>query len=314
MSIPAARPLRALLLLAAVAAAAAAAPGPSAACARPLTIAAFKEFTAFILEGAEAAGVPMGEVTWVKNADEAHQYLESGERDVVFMSYDDTLSITLGDGFNGTAIVYPVHGGMLSLCGSVDPAANKTTVGIDTTTGYARALRYYLSTSLSPEQYEALNWVKAGATNIRFQALLDGSLDATLLNPPFTILAEAQGLTCTPMADVLGPYQGVVAHVTRDFLADPANVACLQTLADASTAVVAGLRNDPTAGVAALTTFYNTTTETATAIYEALWQPNGLATGLCFNTSQLAGTEAIYAWDTKQEVPADRTWVQDIFC
>ena len=60
--------------------------------------------------------------------------------------------------------------------------------------------------------------------------------------------------------------------------------------------------------------FYSTTSDTAAAIYDALWQPNGLASGLCFNTSQLAGTEAIYAWDTQQGVPADRTWVQDIFC
>ncbi len=36
--------------------------------------------------------------------------------------------------------------------------------------GYARALRYHLSTSLSPEEYEALDWVKAGATELRFQA------------------------------------------------------------------------------------------------------------------------------------------------
>ena len=35
------------------------------------------------------------------------------ERDVVLMSYDDTLSITLGDGFNATAIAWPVHGGVL---------------------------------------------------------------------------------------------------------------------------------------------------------------------------------------------------------
>ncbi|PRW58344.1 NMT1 THI5 like [Chlorella sorokiniana] len=311
---PAVRPLLLLAAAAAIAAAAAAAPAGSGACTRPLKIGAFKDFTAYILDGARAAGVPMEDITWVKNADEAHQYLVSGERDVVFMSYDDTLSVTLGDGFNGTAITYPVHGGMLALCATVDPSANKTVVGIDTNTGYARALRYHLSTSLSPEEYESLNWVKAGATELRYQALLNGSLDATLLNPPFRTLAAAQGLTCTPMVDILGPFQGTVAHVTRDFLADPANVACLQTLADASAAVVAGLRNDPTASVAALTAYYSTTTETATAIYETLWQPDGLATGLCFNNSQLAGTEAIYAWDTKQEVPADRTWVQDIFC
>ncbi len=39
-------------------------------------------------------------------------------RDVVFMSYDDTLSVALEDGFNGTAIVWPVHGGA---CGEGEP-------------------------------------------------------------------------------------------------------------------------------------------------------------------------------------------------
>ncbi len=36
--------------------------------------------------------------------------------------------------------------------------------------GYARVLRYYLSSTLSAEEYEALQWVKAGATNLRYQA------------------------------------------------------------------------------------------------------------------------------------------------
>lgn len=60
--------------------------------------------------------------------------------------------------------------------------------------------------------------------------------------------------------------------------------------------------------------YYNTTEATAAAIYDELWRPDGLATSLCFNTSKLEGTEAIYAWDTQQEVPADRTWVLDLFC
>lgn len=41
--------------------------------------------------------------------------------------------------------------------------------------------------------------------------------------------------------------------MTQDFLADAANVACLQALADASAAVVAGMRSNPAAAVAALT-------------------------------------------------------------
>lgn len=41
--------------------------------------------------------------------------------------------------------------------------------------------------------------------------------------------------------------------MTQDFLADAANVACLQALADASAAVVAGMRSNSAAAVAALT-------------------------------------------------------------
>lgn len=60
--------------------------------------------------------------------------------------------------------------------------------------------------------------------------------------------------------------------------------------------------------------YYNTTSAIAADMYEVLGQPDGLARSLCFNSSQLAGTEDIYEWDTKQEVPAQRTWVRDIFC
>lgn len=37
---------------------------------------------------------------------------------------------------------------------------------------------------------------------------MNGSLDATLLNPPFSVLAQAAGVPCTPLHDILGPYQG----------------------------------------------------------------------------------------------------------
>jgi len=60
--------------------------------------------------------------------------------------------------------------------------------------------------------------------------------------------------------------------------------------------------------------FYNTTETVASLVYEALWQPNGLATSLCFNDTQLAGTENVYSWDTGTEVPAERSWVREADC
>ena len=73
-----------------------------------------------------------------------------------------------------------------SLCGAFDVTGAATRVGIDTDTGYARALRLLLQDRLGPERYAQLDWIKAGATNLRYQQLLDGQLDATLLNPPFS--------------------------------------------------------------------------------------------------------------------------------
>lgn len=78
------------------------------------------------------------------------------------MSYDDTLSVALELGFNDTAAVFPIHGGILSLCGEIS-GDGAPRVGIDTLTGYARALRFYLNSTLTAEEYASIDWVFAGA-------------------------------------------------------------------------------------------------------------------------------------------------------
>lgn len=107
------------------------------------------------------------DVSYVTNAEEAHSDLKTGKADVVFMSYDDTLSIFFQETFSDILAVWPEHGGILSLCGAVDTAQNRTRVGIDTDSGYARALRLYLKQTMSVADYERITWVYAGATNIR---------------------------------------------------------------------------------------------------------------------------------------------------
>lgn len=68
-------------------------------------------------------------------------------------------------------------------------------------------LRQYLKRTLSPEDYAAIQWVYAGATNLRYEQLAAGTINATLLNPPFTSFLDAS-IPCQSMEQITGPYQG----------------------------------------------------------------------------------------------------------
>ena len=186
----------------------------------PLRISAFRDITAFILDTASRTGLIDVAVNYVKNADEAHADLKTRLADIVFMSYDDTLSLALQERYSDIAAVMPVHGGILDLCGDLDPVRGEAVVGIDTDSGYARALRHYLHGRYpAPEDYARLQWVRAGATNLRYDKLVAGQLDATLLNPPYSLKpgiarqADFRGS--------IGAYQGVVANVNQSRPATP---------------------------------------------------------------------------------------------
>ena len=62
-----------------------------------------------------------------------------------------------------------------------------------------------------------MSLVRGGATELRFQGLLAGLYDATLLRTPFDILAGERGFRVLATADTLGPYLGTSGMVRRSW-------------------------------------------------------------------------------------------------
>ena len=274
-----------------------------------LKISAFKDITAYILESAQQQGSIITAIKYVKNADEAHSDLTSGAADIVFMSYDDTLSMALQDKNSDVVAIMPIHGAILDLCGSLH-TKGETKIGIDTDTGYARALRYYLKHNYPPEQYAHIEWIKAGATNLRVQKLLSGSIDATLLNPPYSYATGVSRIT--RMYDAIGSYQGVVGNVRRSWLSIPGNRVRLILFMAAYYQRVQEMQNNEDATVAAISKYYSVSRDVAAQSYDRLWQQDGLAVQSDFDSDKLVGTERIFAADTGLAIPATRTWLMSL--
>lgn len=168
---------------------------------------------------------------FVANADEAHQDLLNGTYPVVAMSLDDVMSLATSDAPNAEQVVFfsGVHRGFLQLIvrpgiNSIEDLRGKT-IAVDTDTGYAAAL-YQILCNHGLEPKIDVQVVYAGATNVRYQKLLAGEFDATLLGTPYTRLAEQQGFqSLARPIDMLGGYQAVVFATLRPWLATHAEQA-----------------------------------------------------------------------------------------
>lgn len=283
-------------------------PAPTHAQPFDLSVAAFRDITAFILQG--GASPLIASPTYVADADQAHSFLKNATADVVFMSYDDTLSIYFDEAYTNVRAVLPVHGGILNFTGELNLETGKNVVGIDTESGYARALIYYLHEQYG-DDFSEIELAQVGATNLRYQLLVDGNIDATLLNPPFSLMPDVPNIV--RMLDVIGPYQGIVANVRADWLADLDNAITLQDFADAFYNRVNALKNNREQTIGELMDFYGgslpITEEVAGLIYDRLWEPDGLALGEAFDPTQLTGTEFYYTYSTGTLISGDREWV-----
>ena len=90
------------------------------------------------------------------------------------------------------------------------------TIAVDAmTTGFAFVLRELLARHGVMEG--DVRFERAGGTSARYDALVAGAFDATLLRTPFDLLAIEKGWQRLASADVLGPYQGTVAGVRRSW-------------------------------------------------------------------------------------------------
>ena len=82
-------------------------------------------------------------------------------------------------------------------------------------TGFAFVLRELLHANGVADSEVTI--VRGGATELRFQGLVAGSYDATLLRTPFDILAAERGFHVLATADSLGPYLGTTGMVRRSW-------------------------------------------------------------------------------------------------
>lgn len=275
-----------------------------------LRIFAFKDISAFILETIQKDHVFNLEITYVKNADEAHEALRQHQADIVFMSYDDTLSMALENKYNDIVAFMPIHGGMLDLCGNFDLTANNNRVGIDTNTGYARALRKYLRNYFANAQdYQQLVFVMAGATNIRYEKLRENQIDVTLLNPPFSYRPDVHPISPLTLNQIIPYYQGVVANLNKSWWDKVEHQQSLRKFIKIYQKIITYMQENREETISKLTEFYHLTQPVSSAIYSRLWMADGLNTKIEFNEQALAETEVIFAHDTSINVPPLRTWI-----
>lgn len=88
------------------------------------------------------------------------------------------------------------------------------TLAVDAmTTGFAFVLRELLARSGIEEA--DVNIEHAGGTGSRYEALIAGRFDATLLRTPFEFMAADRGFHVLARAQALGPYQGTVGAARR---------------------------------------------------------------------------------------------------
>jgi hypothetical protein len=276
----------------------------------PLRISAFKDISAFILETIQTDNSLNLEIKYVKDAHEAHEDLKKRFADIVFMSYDDTLSMALQENYDDIAAFMPIHGGILDLCGNIDLATHKNRVGINTNSEYARALRVYLHHYFSNSQdYDQLNWPQVGATNLRYQKLIMGEIDATLLNPPFSYQLDVNRVASLTHNSIIPEYQGVVANLNKSWLDNPDHQELISQFIKIYQKTLTKIQSQAEITINKLVDFYRVSPVIATEIYHRLWEIDGLNTTLSFNEIALQQTELIFSKDTQIKIPQHRHWI-----
>lgn len=149
------------------------------------------------------------------------------------MSLDDLLDCTQSSHPNAGHLVAiaGVHRGFLQLMAregirSISDLKGRR-VAVDTDTGYASAL-FEMARQAGLERGRDYEVVYAGATNLRYEQLLKGAFDATLLGAPFTRLARMAGFSALgSVITALGGYQAIVLVARRPWLEAHAPVARL---------------------------------------------------------------------------------------
>jgi ABC-type nitrate/sulfonate/bicarbonate transport system substrate-binding protein len=160
------------------------------------------------------------------NSVEMARNLNAGRFDLALSSIDNIVAYDEGQGeadLGGPAnfvALFGVENGLLSLMASPDVTSfadlKGKTLSVDAmTTGFAFVLRELLARNNISDSDVKIVRVGGGAQ--RLEALLKKEQDATILNAPLDLVAEARGFKRLAKAkDVLGAYQGIVGAARRD--------------------------------------------------------------------------------------------------
>ena len=168
---------------------------------------------------------PVLEIT--PNSVEMAKNLFNGKYDLALTAVDNIIAYNEGQGESpdvpanaGFVALFGVDNGMLSVMAKPDVASIKDlkgkTFSVDAmTTGFAFVQREMLKKNGMTDA--DVKWVRVGGGAQRLEALLKGEQDATLLNAPLDLAAEAKGFKRLIRAtDELGAYQGIVGAAKRE--------------------------------------------------------------------------------------------------
>lgn len=151
--------------------------------------------------------------------------LLSGKYNIAIAGIDNVIAYQEGQGAVNVEnpdmfAFYGVDNGLLSLVAnpkisSVDELKGKK-ISVDAlTTGYAFVIRNYLEINGITDK--DVTYSSVGSTNDRFNALIAGTTDATLLRTPLNLQAKEKGFTVLASGNELGDYQGTVGVTTKSW-------------------------------------------------------------------------------------------------
>jgi ABC-type nitrate/sulfonate/bicarbonate transport system substrate-binding protein len=176
----------------------------------------------------DEAGIEV-ELSHVASSNQQMSGLIEGDYDVVHTAADNVLAFHMepefGDVAEKPAIFMGGDDGFLSLHTSRRVTSfaglKGARVGFDSTkSGFAFVLKKILAMEGLGEG--AYGEVVAGGTEVRYRALLEGSIDAALMTPPHDLLCTAAGLTrLVDAARYLPRYQGLVGASRPNSVPEP---------------------------------------------------------------------------------------------
>jgi ABC-type nitrate/sulfonate/bicarbonate transport system substrate-binding protein len=163
------------------------------------------------------------QLTYTLNSVQLVTGLLEGKYDLAFAGIDNVIAYQEGQGEVPVKNpdMFAFLGGDNGLLSVVSAPSIKTaadlkgrSLSVDAmTTGFAFVLRDFVNRKGLADS--DVNFVRAGGTAQRYNALIEGKNDATLLRTPFDLIAREKGFNILAAGKELGDFQGTVGVATR---------------------------------------------------------------------------------------------------